>query len=69
MTKRVLTGVAQLAGRRPVKQKVSCSIPVRAHAWVVGWSPVRVRTEGNQSIFLSHIDVSLPLLLRPFLSL
>ena len=30
------------------------------------WSPVRVRTKGNQSMFLSHINVSLLLSLPPF---
>ena len=40
--------------------------PVRAHAWVVGqvpgWLGVR---RSNQSMFLSHITISLPLLLPP----
>ena len=30
------------------------------------WSPVRVRTKSNQSMFLSHINVSLLLSLPPF---
>ena len=41
---------------------------VRAHAWVTGSVPGRVCMKGNQSMFLSHIDVSLPLFF-PFLSL
>ena len=29
-------------------------------------APVRVRERGNQSVFISHIDVSLPVFLPPF---
>ena len=32
-------------------------------------TPIRVRAGGNQSMFCSHITVSLPLFLPPFLSL
>ena len=32
------------------------------------WSPVGVHRRGNQSMFLSHIGVSLPLFLSPSLS-
>ena len=35
-SKVALTCVAQLVGQCPAKQKVTGSIPVRAHAWVVG---------------------------------
>ena len=34
---------------------------VRANAWVVGWVPGLGPASGNQLMFLSHIDVSLPL--------
>ena len=39
--------------------------PVRAHAWVVGQVPIWGCVRGNQSMFLWHIDVSLPLFLLP----
>ena len=41
--------------------------PVEAHAWVAGSIGAHARV--NRSIFLSHIDVSLPLFLLPFPSL
>ena len=44
-------------------------IPVRAHAWVAGQAPGWGCARGNQSMHLSHTDVSLPLSLPPFLSL
>ena len=40
--------------------------PVRAHAWVVVPGPSWWCTGGNQSMYLSHIDVSLPFFLPPF---
>ena len=43
--------------------------PVRAHAWVVGQAPRWGRAGGKLSMYLSHIGVSLPLLLPPFPSL
>ena len=48
-----LTGVAQLAGHYPTKQKVTDLIAVRAHAWDGVRSPVRARTRGNRSMSLS----------------
>ena len=48
-----LTGVAQLAGHYPTKQKVTDLIAVRAHAWDGVRSPVRARTRGNRSMPLS----------------
>ena len=42
------------------------SFPIRAHAWVVGSVVVGVHTRGNLSMFLSHINVSLPFFLPPF---
>ena len=41
----------------------------RAHACVVGQVPSWGHVGGNQSMYLSHIDVSLPLFLLPFPSL
>ena len=40
--------------------------PVRAQAWVSGQAPHWGRVRGNLSMFLSHVDVSLPLFLLPF---
>ena len=56
-----LASVAQWVERWPVNRKVSSSIPgVRAHAWVEGQVPGWGRMKGNRSIFLLHINVSLP---------
>ena len=44
-----LTGVAQWVGCHPEKGK----------------APIRMRTRGNQSLFLFHIDVSLPVFPSP----
>ena len=61
---RALTGVDQLFGCHPPKQKFR--FPGMAHAWVAGgW----VLWLGCVMMFLSHIDVSLPLFLLPFPSL
>ena len=43
----------------PGNRKVACLI-LRAHSWVVGHVPSWGCAKGNRSIFLSHIDVSLP---------
>ena len=43
--------------------------PVRAHAWVVGQVPGWGHARGSQLMFLSHIEVSLPLYLPHFHSL
>ena len=63
------TGVAQLLGYHPAKQKVTGSIPSQAHARVAGSVPDWVHAGGNTSVYLSHIDVSLPFFLPPFTSL
>ena len=42
-----LTGVAQLVGHHPPKQKVASSGPVGAHAWVAALSPVGAHARGN----------------------
>ena len=44
------------------------SLSVRAPAWIAGQVPSWGRARGNQLASLSHIDVSLPLFLSPFLS-
>ena len=49
----VLAGVAQLIGHFPTSQKVACWNPSQ-RTCMVG-----VHEEGNQSMFLSQIDVSL----------
>ena len=43
--------------------------PIGAHAWVAGQVPSWGCVRGNQLMFLSHTDVSLPLFLPPFPSL
>ena len=42
---------------------------VRAHAWVVGQVPSWGSVKCNQSMYFSHMDVSLPFFLLPFPSL
>ena len=57
-----------LSGLNTVLQteRLQVWFPVRAHSWVVGQVPgVRGGERGNWSMFLSHIDVSLPLSLPP----
>ena len=62
-----LAGVAQWTDCRPVNQRVSGSIPIWAHAWVVGQIPSWGCARGNCSMCLSHTNVSLHLFLPPFL--
>ena len=63
-----LAGVAQWVECQPVNQKVTGLIPSQGtclgHRPDPGWGAVR----GSQMIFLSHINVSLPLFLSPFRS-
>ena len=59
-----LADVAQWTECQPVNPKVR--FPVRAHAWVAGQVPSWGRVRGSQSLYLLHIDVSLPLFLPPF---
>ena len=47
-------------------KKLPICFQVRAHSWVVGQVPSWGRTRGNSSVFLSHINFSLPLFLPPF---
>ena len=60
-TRTALTDVAQWAGHYPENQKVEVQFLVRARAWAVGHIPCCECVRSNQSMFLSHIDVSLPL--------
>ena len=50
-------------------ERLLVAFPVRAHAWVAGWVCSWGCARGNQLIYLSHINVSLPLLFSPFPSL
>ena len=49
----------------PQTKRSLVRFPVRAHAWVAGQVPGWGHVRGNQSMFLSHIDISLPLFLSP----
>ena len=57
---KALTGVAQLAGCRPSKQRVTGWFQVRAHAWLQIWSLV----EATDGYFSSSLSPSLPLSLK-----
>ena len=50
---------------QPGNWKVVVRFPVRACAWVVVQVPSRGCARGNQLMYLSHIDVCLPLFLPP----
>ena len=50
-------------------QRLLVRFPFRTHAWVVGQVPGWGCAIGNQSMYLSHIYVSLPFFLPPFPSL
>ena len=59
---------------RPQTKGLLVPCLVRAHTWISGSmpgrrSPVWVCAGGNQSMFLSHIDVSVSPFLSPFFSL
>ena len=56
-----LAAVAQWTECRPANPKLLVRFPVRAHAWVAGQVPIWGRARGNQSMYFSHINVSLPL--------
>ena len=64
-----LATVAQLVGVILQTEGLWVQFSVREHALVVGLVPVVLHTEDNQLMFLSHMDVSLPLFLSPFPSL
>ena len=61
MTSSALTGVDQLIGCHPAKQKSPVRFPVRAHVWVAGLVLVGWGVYERQPN-----DVSLPLFLPPF---
>ena len=61
-----VTGVAQWIEWQPANPKVASSIPGGAHAWVTGQVPIWGCARGNQSMYFSHIDISLPPFLPPF---
>ena len=63
-----LASVAELVGHHSVKQRVAGSIPSQGTC-VVGLVPLWGGYESNQLMFLSHINISLPLFLHPILSL
>ena len=52
-----------------VAQLVGLQFLVRAHAWVVGWIPGGEPMRDNQSMFISHTDIPLPLSLSSSLPL
>ena len=65
-----LTDEASLVGCHPEKGKVAGLIPGQGTCLGCGFSPLLgVPTRSNRSMFLAHIDVSLPLILPPFPSL
>ena len=62
-----LAGVAQCTECWPENRKVTNSIPSQGTCLVAGQVPGGERVRGNPSMYLSHIDISLPLFLPPFL--
>ena len=62
-----LTREAEWLGCPPAKLKIASLISGQGTCLSCRFgSLVGMSTRGNQSIFLSHIDVSLPLFLSPF---
>ena len=64
-----LAGVAQLAGCHPTELRVIGLIPSGHMLGLWVQSLVRVHARGGRWMFLSHINVSLPVFLPPFPSL
>ena len=62
----VLDGVAQWIEHQPENLKISGSIPSQGTCLGGRPGPQLGRARGNQSMFLSHIDVSLHLFLPSF---
>ena len=61
-----MTSVAQLAGCHPAQWKVT-TVSVPGQDTRLGFrSPAGACERGNWSMFLSHINTSLPLFLPPF---
>ena len=61
-----LAGVAQWIEHWPVNQRVTGSIPSWGTCLVAGQVPGWGHVKGNLSMYLLHMDVSLPLLLLFF---
>ena len=55
--------IISLRTQRLLVQLSLVQFPVRAHAWVAGQVPSWGHERGNRSMYLLHIDVSLPLFL------
>ena len=64
-----LTGLARWVGCYPADKRMPVQFLVGAHAWVVGQVPGWGHVNGSQSMFLSHIGVSLPFFLLSLPSL
>ena len=60
VSKSALAGVAQCTECRPENPSVSGSIPVRAHAWVVGQVPSRGHASSNRTLMFLSRSLSLP---------
>ena len=61
-----LASVAQLTGYGPTNGRVEVFIPGQGTRLVFGSGPIRRCMKGNQSMFLSHINVSFLFFLPPF---
>ena len=54
-----------MIGIIPQSKRSLVQFPVRANAWVAGLVPHMAHVRGSQLMFLSLIDVSLPIFLPP----
>ena len=61
-----LTYVAQLVGYIPAKGTVTGLIPSQSPYLGCRFGSYRAHPRGNKSMFVSHIDVSIPLFIPPF---
>ena len=61
-----LASVVQMVGASSINQRIKGSIPSEGTWLGCGSKLVRARGRGNQSLFLSHSSVSLPLSPSPF---
>ena len=55
-----LAGVAQWIECQPANQRVTGSIPSRAHAWVAGWVPSRGCARGNHTLIFLSLSFPFP---------
>ena len=60
-----LVGVAQWIECQSKNQRVISSVPSQRISWILGQIPSGEHVRGNRSMYLSHIDISLPLFLPP----